>query len=91
MVGEGFRWDDIVRWKAGKLLEAPKSMLGMKVSDKLKEQYDSFSRELTQDNLLIVYPDRTTRKWDDKLYLHPLPIDETTMNPNLLPNNPGWE
>jgi len=91
LVGEGFRWDDIVRWKAGKLLEAPKSMLGMKVSDKLKEQYDSFSRELTQDNLLIVYPDRTTRKWDDKLYLHPLPIDETTMNPNLLPNNPGWE
>ena len=61
LVGEGFRWDDIVRWKAGKLLEAPKSMLGMKVSDKLKEQYDSFSRELTQDNLLIVYPDRTTR------------------------------
>ena len=91
LIGEGFRWDDIVRWKAGKLLEAPKSMLGMKVSDKLKEQYDSFSRELTEDNLLIVYPDRSTRKWDDKLYLHPLPIDETTMNPNLLPNNPGWE
>lgn len=91
LLGEGFRWDDIVRWKAGKLLEAPKSLLGMKVSDELKNKYADFNRELTDDNYLIVYPDRNTRAWDDKLYLHPLPIDETTMNPNLLPNNPGWE
>lgn len=91
LLGEGFRWDDIVRWKAGKLFENPKSMLGMKVSDKLKEKYDSFSRELDGDKLLVIYPDKPVRQWKDKLYLHPLPIDETTMNPNLLPNNPGWE
>ncbi len=91
LLGEGFRWDDIVRWKAGKLLENPQSMLGMKVSDTLREQYDDFNRTVNGDGYLVVYPDRNSRKWDDKLYLHPLPIEETTLNPNLLPNNPGWE
>lgn len=91
LLGEGFRWDDIVRWKAGKLLENPKSMLGMKVSDTLRDKYDGFSRQVNEDGFMVVYPDKSTRKWYDKLYLHPLPIEETTMNPNLLPNNPGWE
>lgn len=91
LLGEGFRWDDIVRWKAGKLLENPKTMLGMKVSDKLRDKYDNFNRTVNDDGFLVVYPDKQTRKWDNKLYLHPLPIDETVMNPNLLPNNPGWE
>lgn len=91
LLGEGFRWDDIVRWKAGRLLENPKTMLGMKVSDEMKEAYGDFSRTLNEDGYMMVYPDKETRKWNDKLYLHPLPIDQTTMNPNLLPNNPGWE
>lgn len=91
LLGEGFRWDDIVRWKTGRLLENPKTMLGMKVSDEMKEAYGDFSRTLNEDGYMVVYPDKETRKWNDKLYLHPLPIDQTTMNPNLLPNNPGWE
>ncbi len=28
--------------------------------------------------------------WDEKFKLCPLPIDEVSKNPNLLPNNPGW-
>ncbi len=91
LLGEGFRWDDIVRWKAGRLLENPKTMLGMKVSDEMKEAYGDFSRTLNEDGYMVVYPDKQGRTWNDKLYLHPLPIEQTTMNPNLLPNNPGWE
>lgn len=91
LLGEGFRWDDIVRWKAGRLLENPKTMLGMKVSDEMKEAYGNFSRTLNEEGYMVVYPDKEGRVWDDKLYLHPLPIEQTTMNPNLLPNNPGWE
>ncbi|MDE6176001.1 MAG: RagB/SusD family nutrient uptake outer membrane protein, partial [Paramuribaculum sp.] len=91
LLGEGFRWDDIVRWKAGKLIENPKSMLGMKVSDKLREKYASFNRTVNEEGFLVVYPDKSARQWDNKLYLHPLPTEETIMNPNLLPNNPGWE
>ena len=92
LLGEGFRWDDIVRWAAGRLIENPKTMLGMWMSDEMRAAYgDSFSRTVTEDGFLVVYPDNDSRMWDDKLYLHPLPIDQLTLNPSLLPNNPGWE
>lgn len=91
LLGEGFRWDDIVRWAAGKLIENPKTMLGIWISDEMRAAYgDSFSREVNDDGYLVVYPGNDSRTWDDKLYLHPIPIDQTTLNPNLLPNNPGW-
>lgn len=32
----------------------------------------------------------TTRVWDDKFYLLPIPQDALDVNENLLPNNPGW-
>ncbi|MFV0329528.1 MAG: RagB/SusD family nutrient uptake outer membrane protein [Dysgonomonas sp.] len=90
LVGEGFRWNDIVRWKAGKLIENMKTVYGLRVTDELKNKYESFTRELTDDKLLIVYPNVTPRKWDDKLYLRPLPIEELAINTNLT-QNPGWK
>ena len=36
---EGFRYDDIMRWNAMKLLENPKTFLGMRITDKVKELY----------------------------------------------------
>jgi hypothetical protein len=101
---EGFRWDDIVRWKAGALIENPKTMLGMTVNDKVEERYQRYyngtnpftDRDLyeftdwdgTQKKLLKVYS-TTSRTWDDKLYLDPLPKDQIELNPNLQ-QNPGW-
>jgi hypothetical protein len=32
----------------------------------------------------------TTKVWDDKFYLLPIPQEALDVNPNLLPNNPGW-
>lgn len=31
------------------------------------------------------------RSWDDKKYLRPVPQSAITLNPELLPQNPGWE
>ncbi|TDO05567.1 RagB/SusD family nutrient uptake outer membrane protein [Sunxiuqinia elliptica] len=31
------------------------------------------------------------RKWEDKKYLRPIPQSAVTLNPNLLPQNDGWE
>lgn len=90
LIGEGFRWDDLVRWAAGKLIERPKTVLGMRMTDELKDRYPSFSRERTADELLIVYTNVGNRVWDNKLYLKPIPLDELTMNPNLV-QNPGWK
>jgi len=73
---EGDRWDDLVRWKAGKLLENPKTILG--------------ARDPANGNLRVIYPGFAARKWDNKLYLYPIPTQEITLNPNLT-QNPGWQ
>ncbi len=100
---EGFRWDDICRWKAGKLIENAKTMLGINVDEGVIERYkenyggtDPFAtRELYEiddwdgtKKLLKVYSN-STRTWDDRLYLSPLPTDQLSLNENLT-QNPGW-
>ncbi|HAZ03065.1 MAG: hypothetical protein A2W90_07620 [Bacteroidetes bacterium GWF2_42_66] len=101
---EGFRWDDICRWKAGKLIENPKTMLGITVNDQVISRYIKYNGgsnpfsgrtlyNLTDwdgkaKKLLMVFPNMN-RVWDDKLYLDPLPTDQLTLNPNL-EQNPGW-
>ena len=81
LVGEGFRFNDIIRWKAGKLIEGVKTIRGMKLTDELRSQYADTSSlnniAVDDDYYIIVYPSiATTRKWNDKSYLYPLPTDE---------------
>jgi hypothetical protein len=101
---EGFRWDDIVRWKAGKLIENPKTMLGIVVNDDVINRYKGFYAGANQfagrslqtitdwdgktKTLLKAYTN-STRTWLDRLYLNPLPSDQLTLNPNL-GQNAGW-
>ena len=66
----------MVRWKAGKLIENPKTFVG--------------ARDPETDDYRVLYPGFTERNWDDKLYLYPIPIQDITLNPNL-EQNPGWE
>jgi hypothetical protein len=102
---EGFRWDDIHRWNAGKLIENPKTMLGLTVNDQVISRYKKFNGGTDQFSgrtffsftdwdgkqkmLLKVYAN-STRTWNDKLYLDPLPTTQLTLNPNLV-QNPGWQ
>lgn len=72
---EGIRWDDLVRWKAGKLLENKKTFLG--------------ARDPSTGEYRILYPNYPERKWDDKLYLYPIPLEEMVLNDKLT-QNPGW-
>lgn len=75
LAGEGKRWDDLVRWKAGKLLDNPKTYQG--------------ARDPATNEYRIIYPG-FTRKWSDRLYLYPIPTQELALNPNLT-QNVGWE
>lgn len=75
LAGEGKRWDDLVRWKAGKLLENVKTYRG--------------ARDPATGEYRVLYPGNFTRKWDDKLYLNPLPTQELSLNTKLT-QNPGW-
>lgn len=72
---EGKRWDDLVRWKAGKLLENIKTVQG--------------ARDPKTGTYRVLYPGFNTRKWDDKLYLYPIPTQELALNTKLK-QNPGW-
>ena len=74
LAAEGFRFDDLMRWKAGNLLENPKTYLGA---------LDPGTGEYR-----VLYPGRT-RVWEDKLYLYPIPSQEIALNPNI-DQNPGW-
>lgn len=91
LASEGFRFDDLHRWHAGTLVNNPETVLGMKLTPALRAQYpvDQVSSIITDaNNYIEVYPG-STRTWNDKLYLYPIPTQELTLNPNLK-QNPGW-
>jgi len=88
---EGFRFDDLLRWRAGRLIDNPETVLGMKLTPALKAQYPIEQvRNIVVDanNYIRVYP-AFTRKWSDKLYLYPIPSQEISLN-GKLKQNPGW-
>jgi len=104
LIAEGFRWDDIIRWKAGKLFENPKTFLGIRVTPEVIANFPdgTFGGESGVQTIdyngkeyLRIYKakalDDAGRKWgdNDKRYLYPLPLEEITLNPNLV-QNPGW-
>lgn len=86
LAGEGLRWTDILRWKAGNLLNNVMTYVGKKTDGvHYAIVYPNYTNEDCQ------YVDGKSRKWVDRLYLNPLPTGELQRNPQLLPQNPGWE
>jgi hypothetical protein len=96
MAFENTRWDDIVRWKAGKLIE--EGMVGMKFDPSEYPSTSALSKlvvgkdiYLTSEGYIdpyqISFPEGY--KWDDRMYLYPFPISQFLLNPQL-EQNPGW-
>ncbi|MFT3903765.1 MAG: RagB/SusD family nutrient uptake outer membrane protein [Niabella sp.] len=46
---EGFRWDDIVRWNAGKLIENPKTVYGMVINADVRSRYNFYYNDNKPD------------------------------------------
>ncbi len=105
LVAEGFRMDDLKRWNAMKLLENPKTVLGIRITPTVKKQYEGIATfggetgrsiiEYKGKTYLYQYSskalDDAGRKWsdNDRRWLYPLPIDQLTLNKKLT-QNPGW-
>ena len=103
LVAEGFRYDDIIRWKGVKLYENPKTVLGMRVTDKVKSLYDEGTFGGETGRALVEYQGKTYirpytkdlndagRKWseNDKRFLNPISKNVILINPNIT-QNPGW-
>lgn len=101
LAAENFRYDDLMRWKAGKFLE--KRVLGAKW-DALKDFTEPSGEPLydasDDDAILLdddgyIYPYKNTlpggRAFDEnKHYYFSIPREEIILNPALT-QNPGWE
>lgn len=92
LAGEGFRFADLLRWKAGELIEQPKTMLGLQLTSALKKQYPPSQLNninLSPNGFIDPYPGITKRNWTKKMYLYPIPTRALTLNESLT-QNPGW-
>ncbi|MBU2904004.1 RagB/SusD family nutrient uptake outer membrane protein [Arenibacter algicola] len=94
LVWENFRWDDLVRWRAGKLLTVPEAVGGMKFN---QYQYPAVvpGSDVFLDTEGFLDPYRNAlpggRIFEEpKNYYFPIPIEDLVINPNLT-QSPGWE
>ena len=89
---EGFRYNDLMRWKAGSVLV--KAYKGMLFNPTMYPNIDLATASLTLDIDGYIWPYAVTypsgRVFDEgKHYLFPIPTEELVMNENLV-QNPGW-
>lgn len=90
---EGFRRDDLRRWKTAET-ELKPALRGIKYKG---TQYEALQvlnpgnpGVVDSEGFLIIEPASGRLFEAPKHYYFPVPLDETYLNPNLLPNNPGW-
>lgn len=62
LITEGFRLDDIKRWNATKLFENPKTILGIRITEPVRELY-------SKNNITFGDGGRPTATYDGKVYL----------------------
>jgi hypothetical protein len=93
---EGFRYDDLRRWKLGKKLET--KSYGMRWDEANQTRFDPTKKATIKTSLVNGIPylepyqgtDYANPKFDEaKHYLWPIPINSISQNPNL-GQNPGW-
>ncbi|MFV0376542.1 MAG: RagB/SusD family nutrient uptake outer membrane protein [Mangrovibacterium sp.] len=60
--------------------------------DLVDENFGAVAKTSAGEGYVKRFADQSTigKGWLDKYYLLPLPLEETALNPNLLPDNPGW-
>jgi hypothetical protein len=85
LMGDGFRFNDLKRWKKGHYVDL--RAVGVRVKN---SNYGNNLKILNNaEEGYVVYFDEPAG-WLDKYYLEPIPIQEQILNPNL-EQNPGWK
>jgi len=96
LFGEGFRYDDLRRWKQGKKLEKPD--MGIQWNAEAEARYENAIIFTSVDpengkTYIDVYQntDWANPTFDENRdYLWPIPLNDLAQNPNL-GQNPGWD
>lgn len=96
LFAEGYRWDDVCRWNVGEVVYN-RERRGAKMDPNLYTAEEiAIIREqvgFDKDGFITPYTKRSpyTMNFKAKNYLYNIPLNEISLNPNLLPQNPGWE
>lgn len=83
LMGEGFRLDDLRRWKKGSYVD--RQPLGAWIPE--SERGGKASSHVTAEGYVFYFG--VPQGWQEKHYLRPLPLDELALN-KALEQNPGW-
>ena len=89
LAGEGFRYDDLVRWKIAED-ELPKPIIGAKFYPEAYPDIVAGEDIRLNENGFILVQSAASRQFDEnRNYLFPIPLREISLNNNLA-QNPGW-
>lgn len=84
LMGDGFRFNDLKRWKKGEYFN--KQLLGAKV--RVSDYGMGTPITLNSNGSVVFYP--VPVGWLDKYYLEPLPSEQIQLNSNLAQTD-GWK
>lgn len=96
LFAEGYRWDDVCRWNVGEIV-FNRVRRGAKMDPNLytATEISTIRNQVgfDKDGFITPYAKRVTysMNFKEKNYLYNIPLDEISLNPKLLPQNPGWE
>ncbi len=88
LVHEGFRLDDLKRWNAMKLLDNPKTMFGIRITDDVRAEYEKAGIEFGNKD-----GQRPTATYDGAEYLYQYPdrdLDATVSHRHWADNDRRW-
>ena len=85
LMGEGFRLDDLRRWKKGEYVN--KQALGVYVTEASAKKLKVTGGIGADDGYVYFYD--TPLGWQEHYYLYPLPLKQLALNANL-EQNPVW-
>lgn len=103
LLDEGFRYDDIIRWKIAEEV-LPKAIVGAKyVEDETTKERNTLAKRLTDKNgmingefeygvedMYIIELANTRRFNPERDYLYPIPMKEIIRSKNIITQNPNW-
>lgn len=95
LFAENARWDDLCRWHAAvNLLNRERRGMPMDPKFYTAKEIQMIKEKVgfDADGFITPYAIRVSYKptFTEKNYLYNIPINEASLNPNLLPDNPGW-
>lgn len=87
---EGFRYDDLVRWKTAETV-LPKDLLGAKFVAADWPGTNPSTLKLNADNIVVAEAGSTRKFQASRDYLYPVPLNEISLSGGNVTQNPNWQ